>query len=167
MRWCVVIRALKTTTQLALPTLSISVSTIWGTFTLVWSWEAWIRSGGESRSFKRGIGARANRDGVLRASLHSSRRSSERASSPNLERLGIHLFAPACRSRHLPSRTHADGVSALRQRLPVGAHSGSNYFLQLVINISRGRDRRQEDNQSFKPCSGRTTTTTTTTRTAN
>lgn len=45
MRWCVVIRALKTTTQLALPTLSISVSTIWGTFTLVWSWVAWIRSG--------------------------------------------------------------------------------------------------------------------------
>lgn len=48
MRWCVVIRALKTTTQLALPTLSISVSTIWGTFTLVWSWVAWIRSGEET-----------------------------------------------------------------------------------------------------------------------
>lgn len=37
------IRALKTTTQLALPALSISVSAIWGTFTLV-SWVAWIRS---------------------------------------------------------------------------------------------------------------------------
>lgn len=49
MRWCVVIRALKTTTQLALPTLSISVSTIWGTFTLVWSWVAWIRSGEEMK----------------------------------------------------------------------------------------------------------------------
>lgn len=46
MRWCVVIRALKTTTQLALPTLSISVSAIWGTFTLV-SWVAWIRSEGQ------------------------------------------------------------------------------------------------------------------------
>ena len=43
MRWCVVIRALKTTTQLALPALSISVSAIWGTFT-VDSWVAWIRS---------------------------------------------------------------------------------------------------------------------------
>lgn len=43
MRWCVVIRALKTTTQLALPALSISVSAIWGTLTVV-SWEAWIRS---------------------------------------------------------------------------------------------------------------------------
>lgn len=43
MRWCVAIRALKTTTQLALPALSISVSAIWGTFTLV-SWVAWIRS---------------------------------------------------------------------------------------------------------------------------
>lgn len=44
MRWCVVIRALKTTTQLALPALSINVSAIWGTFTLV-SCVAWIRSG--------------------------------------------------------------------------------------------------------------------------
>lgn len=43
MRWCVVISALKTTTQLALPALSISVSAIWGTLTVV-SWEAWIRS---------------------------------------------------------------------------------------------------------------------------
>lgn len=34
---------MKTTTQLALPTLSIRVSAIWGTFTLV-SWVAWIRS---------------------------------------------------------------------------------------------------------------------------
>lgn len=43
MMWCVVISALKTTTQLALPALSISVSAIWGTFTLV-SWVAVIRS---------------------------------------------------------------------------------------------------------------------------
>lgn len=43
MRWCVVISALKTTTQLALPALSIRVSAIWGTLTVV-SWEAWIRS---------------------------------------------------------------------------------------------------------------------------
>ncbi|TNN57719.1 hypothetical protein EYF80_032087 [Liparis tanakae] len=65
MRWCVVIRALNTTTQLALPTLSISVSAIRGTFTVV-SWVAcsrseehrgeerqkvrwWIPAGGETR----------------------------------------------------------------------------------------------------------------------
>lgn len=65
MRWCVVIRALKTTTQLALPTLSISVSTIWGTFTLVWSWVAWIRSGGETSraEVQRGSGPRGDSTG--------------------------------------------------------------------------------------------------------
>ena len=42
MRWWVVIRALKTTTQLALPTLSNSVSAIVGTMA-VFSWVAWIR----------------------------------------------------------------------------------------------------------------------------
>lgn len=95
-----VIRALKTTTQLALPTLSISVSTIWGTFTLVWSWVAWIRSGKKLAgwNFSKGAEQKLSKQedrwggknrGVMvqmwccqvRALLHGSICSSERASS--------------------------------------------------------------------------------------
>lgn len=60
MRWCVVIRALKTTTQLALPALSISVSAIWGTLTLV-SWVAWIKSEEQRGAERRGAQHRYSR----------------------------------------------------------------------------------------------------------
>lgn len=53
MRWWVVIRALKTTTQLELAVRSNSVSARWGMFTFI-SLVQWIRSGsqgGKKRSY--------------------------------------------------------------------------------------------------------------------
>lgn len=113
MRWCVVIRALKTTTQLALPTLSISVSTIWGTFTLVWSWVAWIRSGKETSRVHKLIKQVDRWDGKTEAwrCKRGAASSGHCCTAPAFPagRLGLN-YSELLLSCRLPSQKYADRV---------------------------------------------------------
>lgn len=61
MRWWVVMRALKTTTQLELAVRSNSVSANWGMFTFI-SLVQWMRSGSE-REEREGEGGETNQTG--------------------------------------------------------------------------------------------------------
>lgn len=77
--------------------------------------QVWRR---KQKFFQRGMGARANCCTALVFPPSGPR------AHPGP--LGFIYFGPACMSRHLPSQTHADEVSTLRQRLPVVTHSGSS-----------------------------------------